>query len=227
MGLWFKRRGTGLHPTYAGDPRGFALAEPADVGASIPDVQTALDSGTLVVPGGGSSGPVAHDYVSDGDANGIFYALGTLSGDFTNPAEDGVVVASESGILTPWNPPPHATYLTDRDSSVNIFHTPGPAVGWVLWDFIGRRVKVREYTVRSRWDSNTLHPTAWQLQGSNDGATWDVLDDGAPGFTTTDQWRHFTCDSVPTDPYRYVRLIDYTDSYLVLGEVELYGDLYT
>jgi hypothetical protein len=202
-------------------------APPLPTRATIPDVQTALDTGTLVAPGG-SSGPVAHDYVSNGDANGIFYALGTLGGgSFQNPVRSGgPVVATPASTLTPWNPPPTPDYLTDRDSTVNIFHTAGPAVGWVLWDFVGRRVKLRDYTVRSRWDSNSLHPTAFQLQGSNDGSSWDVLDDGAPGFTTVDQWRHFTCDSVPTDPYRYVRLIDYADSYLVLGEVELYGDLY-
>jgi hypothetical protein len=196
--------------------------------ATIPAVQTALDAGTLVVPGGGSSGAVAHDYVSNGDTNGIFYALGTLGGgSFQNPARSGGPVAvSYSSILVPWNPPPTPDYLTDRDSTVNIFHTGGPAVGWVMWDFIGRRVKVRDYTLRSRWDSNTLHPTALQLQGSNDGDTeWTVLDDAAPGFTAADQWRHFTCDSVPTDPFRYLRLIDYADANLVLGEVELYGDL--
>jgi hypothetical protein len=203
-------------------------APPLPVSVGIPEVQTALDAGTLVVPGGGSSGPVAHDYVSNGDANGIFYALGTLGGGaFSNPAEgSGPVVATESGILVPWNPPPHATYLTDRDSTVNIFHSAGGGNGWAQWDFIGRKVKVREYTVRSRWDSGIALPTAFQLQGSNNGSDWTVLDDASPGFTTTDQWRHFTCDTVPTDPFRYIRLIDYTDDAFVLGEVELYGDLY-
>jgi hypothetical protein len=196
------------------------------VGA-LPDVQSALTNGALTVPAS-PPGIVAHDYVSNGDTNGIFYALGTLGGPFSNPAVDGPVVVTESSILVPWDPPPHATYLTDRDSTVNIFQTAGPAVGWAMWDFgTARAVKLRDYTVRSRWDANTLHPTAFQLQGSNDGATWDVLDDASPGFTGVDQWRHFACDVVPDNPYRYIRLIDYADGYLILGEVELYGDLYT
>jgi hypothetical protein len=68
---------------------------------TLPDVQTALDTGTLVVPGGGSSGPVAHDYVSDGDTNGIFYALGTNSAEsFSQPrARRRPGRGHESGIL--------------------------------------------------------------------------------------------------------------------------------
>jgi hypothetical protein len=99
-----------------------------------------------------------------------------------------------------------------------------------LWDFgAARSVSLREYTVKSRWDSNSGLPAdSLAAAGKQRRPTWDVLDDGAaPGFTATDQWRHFTCDSPDLGPYRYVRLIDYADAYLVLGEVELYGDLYT
>jgi hypothetical protein len=94
-----------------------------------------------------------------------------------------------------------------------------------MWDFIGRRVKVREYTVKNRWDSTLAWPSALTLQGSNDGVAWTDLDAASPGYTAVDQWKHFTCDNVPADPFRYVRLLDTADTYLVLGEVELYGDL--
>jgi hypothetical protein len=195
----------------------------------VPTVQGALNSGDIVVPGSAPSF-VAHDYVSDGDTNGIFYALGAEGGSFLNPARSGgPVVASESGILAPWEPPPHATYLTDRDSTVNIFHSSAAGANWAMWDFgTGHSVKVREYTVKSRWDSSVAWPSHWKLQGSHDSVAWTDLDEVAsPGFTALDQWRHFACDNVPADTFRYIRLIDTTDTYLVLGEVELYGDLYT
>jgi hypothetical protein len=71
--------------------------------------------------GGGAPAPafIAHNWTANGDTGGIFYALGTNeSADaFSNPAVAGRVVATESGIFTPWDPPPHATYLTDRDST--------------------------------------------------------------------------------------------------------------
>jgi hypothetical protein len=189
--------------------------------------------------GGGAPAPafIAHNWTANGDTGGIFYALGTNeSADaFSNPAVAGRVVATESGIFTPWDPPPHATYLTDRDSTVNIFHSSAAGDHWARWDFgTARSVSLREYTVRSRWDSNQVagggpgHPTAWQLQGSNDGSTWDVIDVvAAAGFTALDQWKHFTCDNPDLGPYRYIRLLDSADTYLILGEVELYGDLYT
>jgi hypothetical protein len=207
------------------DPEG-APALPRRIG--IPDVQTALDAGTLVVPGGGS-GPVAHDYVSNGDANGIFYALGVEAGggSFVNPAPadgTGPVFSSDNAAL---GSDAHAEKLTDRTVETR-YHSIGNGNNWALWDFGGRRVALRDYTVKSRYDSSLTWPTGWQLQASNDNAEWDVLDIvSAPGFTAVDQWQHYSVDAHAADAYRWVRLIDYADSYFCIGEVELYGDLYS
>jgi hypothetical protein len=137
-------------------------------------------------------------------------------------------VATESGVFTPWSPSPTALYLTDRDSTVNVFlSVPDGEGNWVMWDFgATHSVKLREYTVKSRWDQNVWMPTAWQLQGSTDGVTWDALDvvSAAP-FSGMDQWQHFNCDNPDMGPYRYIRILDTADAHLALGEVELYGDL--
>jgi hypothetical protein len=204
-------------------------APPLPVRVGIPEVQTALDNGTLVVPAGGSPDFVAHDYVSNGDDNGIFYALGVEAGggSFINPAPadgSGPVLSSDSGAL---GPDAHAEKATDRASDT-LYHGPGGGNNWALWDFGARPVKVREYTVKSRFNSTLTWPTGWQLQASNNNADWDVLDVvSGPGFTAVDQWQHFVVDAHAADAYRWVRLIDYVDNYFTLGEVELYGDLHS
>jgi hypothetical protein len=180
---------------------------------------------------GGSSPAGGHDWISNGDTNGIFYALGQSfgGGTFANPAgPGGPVTVTESGIFAPWDPPPHGTYLTDRDSTVNVMLTiPDGEGNWVMWDFgPTNSVRLREYTVRSRWDQNVWMPTAWLLEGSNDGSTWAALDavTAAP-FSAMDQWQHFNVDNANMGPYRYIRILDTADAHLALGEVELYGDL--
>jgi hypothetical protein len=194
-------------------------------------ITTDPENNHLPAGGGGSEAPafVTHDYASDGDANGIFYALGLEAGggSFVNPAPadgSGPVLSSENAVL---GSDAKAENLTDRTVGT-LFHSGGNGNNWALWDFgAARSVSLRDYTVKSRYNSGLTWPTAWQLQASNDNATWDVLDDvTAPGWTAVDQWRHFVVDSPDLGPYRYVRIIDYADAYLVMGEVELYGDLY-
>lgn len=198
-------------------------------GVSLAQVQAAISSGLIVLPDTPGSLVGSYDWVSNGDENGIFFALGALDGSWSNPADGGVVVPSESSYLVPWNPPPTAVYLTDRNSAVNIFHSAGVGDSWVQWDFgTAHAVSLREYTVRNRWDSGLYWPTHWKLQGSNNGTDWtDIDEEAAPGYTAVDQWKHFTVDTPDAGPYRYIRLHDTTDAYLTLSEVELYGDLVT
>jgi hypothetical protein len=206
-----------------------ANAPPLQLVGSVPDVQNALTNGVLTVP---AAPPeiVARDFVSLGDTNGIFYYLGTngLSQAFSNPY--GVsVTATDSGEFSPWNPTPTPEYLTDRDSTVNIFHSSAHGgVNWVMWDFgTAHAVKLRDYTVKNRWDQGLYFPTRFVLEGSHDGSAWDAIDDSTVNYTTLDQWARPAVDHPDLGPYRYIRLSDPNDVYLVLGEVELYGDLYT
>jgi hypothetical protein len=198
-----------------------------DLEGHVAALATTIDS--VVSGGGGGGGGVttALDFVSLGDANGIFYFLGTngLSQAFSNPVP-GVVAVSDSGVFSPWNPTPTPVYLTDRDSTVNIFHSSADTPHWILWDFgTGAQVKIRDYTVKNRWDQGVYFPTRFILEGSHDGAAWDLIDDSTVNYTLLDQWARPALDHPNLGPYRYIRLSDPGDPYLVLGEVEFYGDL--
>lgn len=86
-------------------------------------------------------------------------------------------------------------------------------------------VRVTRYEVVNRLDGFINSPTAWTLQGSNDGNTWTVLDTRTDNDNTGGKVRSFSVTSPAS--YSYYRL-NMTGSAIsgapTLADLNLYGD---
>jgi Siphovirus ReqiPepy6 Gp37-like protein/F5/8 type C domain len=79
---------------------------------------------------------------------------------------------------------------------------------WLQYDFgTGKTIaKYRlyyEYGV-SGWDSYDYSPSTWELQGSNDNASWTTLDTQTSQVWDSDGWKEYIFNN--TTPFRYYRL---------------------
>jgi hypothetical protein len=175
---------------------------------------------------GGSS--LQFDLKFNGDKQGLFYYLGTnaYTQSFTNPANNGTIVTSQSSIYT-------GGYEFSKcfDRGNGLFHTLNEANQWGKIDLgISRAFLLKYYSIRARGDSDGHHLRHWQLQGSNDDSGWTTLDTQT---NRTDlifnNWLAFDLRENST-AYRYFRLLQngmdsHGLTYLVLGELEFYGNL--
>ena len=113
------------------------------------------------------------------DTNGVLYDIGTCGGTTTyrNPHEAGQVVASASSFEPGYGKPQafveHAVDLVDDPYQYN--QTRSIAQSWMAVDLGERRSLVLDhYCLRS--DGNEKYkPRTWELQGSNDGQSWQTL----------------------------------------------------
>ena len=209
---------------------------PSTVGRSVGDVLTIATLGppatfawtTPATGGGGGGTPGGHalTWASDGDANGVFYYLGT-SGTTTwvNPAGGAVTVTGSSydhGAVSG---------LTDRTPS-DVCTANFANSNFTFGLGSGHYLVVNRWTVRARSDTYTESPTALKLQGSNDSSTWaDVDTRTGISVTAASQWLSYPVTGETTG-YRYFRVVSTATNsagrdYFALGEVELYGSLQT
>ena len=176
----------------------------------------------------GSSGSngVARNYVSNGDANGVFYYLGTIFGNTTwsNPANTNRLTVSASSVESGT-----VESLTDRSDST--FYSNINAGNWVQFSLGSSKLKCNYYSIKTRNTSDGYFPRNWKLQGSNDGSSWDDLDIQVnnTSLTNDSQWLSLPVSSAVQ--YSTFRILStgVTSSgynYLVLGEVELYGQFF-
>ena len=175
-------------------------------------------------------------YVSDGDANGAFYYLGTnsLTTAFANPTTSGAVLALASSAFLGL-----IDTLTDRVASD--FYVDNAVNNWVAWDFKTKQLSVSKYTLRNRNDSGGYYMRNWVLEGSNavtafnvsgvNGATWTTIDTRTNDTTLTSINLFYTLASNGSQAsYRYLRYrstgIDSSGAnFLCMGEFEFYGAL--
>jgi hypothetical protein len=104
-------------------------------------------------------------------------------------------------------------------------NTAGQTTGWLQWDCgAGVSKSIDAYTVTSRNDGYaTSMMSTWILYGSNDGATWDVLDSQAdiPWTSNPAEMRIFNL-ATRSGPYRYFRISGSSLAYAcAIGELEL------
>lgn len=189
------------------------------------DLKAYLGTGTPEPP---PSNQVNLNYQSDGNANGVFYYIGSnkLLESFVNPAAAARIIMSGSSNFRDNTSP---LYLTDRGPS--IAHTQQAIRGFFKLDLLANNsLIVNHYTLKARSDFNGYFPRNWQLQSSNDNINWIDIDVQVnnTGLTLG------TSVSIPiagqTTAYRYWRLLlTGNDSsggqYLILDEWEFYGDL--
>jgi hypothetical protein len=106
--------------------------------------------------------------------------------------------------------------------------SPGPApTGWIQYQLVSPAIVVT-YAITAYDDvgAPNTSPITWTLQGSNDGVTWDILDD----VSKQRRWRRRETRSYNinnTTPYAYYRLdvteIGNMESMLTIGNIALYG----
>lgn len=223
------------------------LASPALTGEPTAPTPAASDSSTrlattamvqaAIAAGGGGGGtevsPIAYGeidwggtdytYVSDGDANGIFYALGREAGGgaWVNPNGLTLIVTAYGG--------GGALYgLADREANDSYAKDGGsPGVSWIAVDLGALwQVQCTRYSIRGNAVGSNL-PRHWILQGSIDNSTWANLDERADSSIGASTWGTFEV-SAGSGYYRYFRLLcagaDGSGAYRMrVGEWELYG----
>ena len=110
------------------------------------------------------------------DTNGVLYDIGTCGGTtaYRNPHEAGQVVASASS-FEPGYGKPQAFVEHAVDDPYQYNQTRSIAQSWMAVDLGERRSLVLDhYCLRS--DGNEKYkPRTWELQGSNDGQSWQTL----------------------------------------------------
>lgn len=103
--------------------------------------------------------------------------------------------------------------------------TQSVATAWIGYDFgLGNAKNLTGYAVAYSVGSPTYAPSAWTFEGSNDNASWTVLDTqtGQTGWTS---YQKRTFSFVNADSYRYHRLnmtANNGGNIYVVGELEMY-----
>lgn len=164
-----------------------------------------------------------------------------LSSTFLTPGvlRAEAAIASASGSVDGTRVPANAIDGDVSNTTSAYWHSSSMAGSWIKFDLgAGKTTIPYRYDVMSRPDSGTLTPHGFKLQGSNDDATWGDLDARPnPNLGISREfekaaatWRTFWV-STPSTAYRYLRLLltnpGPEGDYLVLGEVEVYGDVIT
>ena len=104
----------------------------------------------------------------------------------------------------------------------------GDAIGWIRWDFSDGAHVVRAYTFMSHVETHESRaPTAWALEGSNDGGeTWTTLDtvSGSTGWAQGATRLYVFENETAYSSYRWTITArgDNGDQYYGLQEIELY-----
>ena len=170
---------------------------------------------------GSSASSVNLSFASDGDANGLFYYLGTgkRTKAWENPYNTGVLLSASTigaGSLS---------YLCDRQEGQ--FYTNNDTNGSITINVSPTKLKCNYYSLRNR-NASDYYLRSWKLQGSNDNATWVDLDTQTNNTTlnSPSQWLSIPINS--TTAFSFFRLLETgVDSmgyhFICLGEIELYG----
>jgi hypothetical protein len=175
-------------------------------------------------------------WVSDGDANGLIYYLGTLGGTFMTPVpetgstvNDGTDLKVSASSYMTYSGQNYAPYRAVNRATGVHFSNNGDGLGWYKFDFKTRTLVPNRLSIRSRSDGTGNMLTNFVLEGSNDDSSWTtILSVSGAGFTAADQWKSWLVSGTTT--WRYLRIrMTAPDSnganYMTMGEVELYGVL--
>jgi F5/8 type C domain len=161
-----------------------------------------------------------------GSCNGFKTCSGggqdNVCGALTDPAKGGIATASSVGSIGETG-----SKAFDLDANTKWYAGDSSATGWLAFQFTGTTSHVvHSYSVTSGNDFASRDPTAWQLQGSNNGGTWVTVDQRtAQVFANRHQTNSYTCAG--TTAYRFYRLLvtaNNGSSALQVAELVLYGD---
>jgi len=179
---------------------------------------------------------VSRSYVSNGDANGVFYFLGTGLGAnvWANPQTSAQIVAVRSTDGA-------GTVADIFDRTTNATYTNGGALGdFIFVDLGANRSLVPNYYSLRNYNQANREMRTWKLQGTNsvagtsvaqiNAATWTDLDVRSNDTTMSgaNAWANYTPNQSNTTAFRYLRILqtgnDATGNpYICVAEWELYG----
>jgi len=136
-------------------------------------------------------------------------------------AKGGTVTASSPGV-----PPEDMTKAFDESSSTKWYAGDNVNKGWIGYQFAtGVTRTVTSYAITSANDMPTRDPATWQLQASNDGQNWSVVDSRTgESFASRFQTKTYACPSPMA--YGYYRLnvtANAGANALQLAELQLLG----
>jgi len=159
-------------------------------------------------------------YSSNGDANGVFYNIGTLNGAqaWTNPHTAGYITAVTSGFFG-FDP---ISALVNRANST--VHTTLSRLYSYLNIDLGsnRRLLLKGFTFQNRADSSSA-TSQIAVTASQDNSTFVPIGN----YNTNSGQSVWTYSSVSgqTIYYRYFRFHNNDSDYMITSEIELYGSL--
>lgn len=160
-------------------------------------------------------------YVSNGDANGLFYYLGTNKGleAWSNPLVANRIAVFYSSILGGQSP---VESLVDRQPS--FFHTNTTTPLFIEFDLLAsNKLTVNYWTYRSRSNALDHIPNRLVLSVSNDRVNYTQIDDKS--FTPAQNTYYSFPVLSQSVGYRYCKFTAFGTQYFTAGEFELYGSL--
>ncbi|MBC6436214.1 discoidin domain-containing protein [Nostoc sp. HG1] len=177
--------------------------------------------------GGGGTTVTQYNFASVGDTNGVIYAIGTNKNTtaFSNPSLDNRIGVTSSSILN--NNP----FTKAFGRIPTVAHSLNGGIQWLKIDFgSNNKIKINKYIIQGRDDFNGHHPRNWELQGSNDDASWAVIDSQVNNSSINQGTWFQSAVITSAILYRYLRVIQTGlnssgDTYLALGQMEFYGEL--
>jgi hypothetical protein len=176
-------------------------------------------------------------FVSSGDANGVFYFLGTGFGQnvWANPSTSSQIVAVRSSNWT------SSTVNQVFDRSATSTSSGNVANSWIFVDLgVSRSLIPDRYSLRHYSEGDWEKIRNWKLQGTNsvagtsnaqiEAATWTDLDVRANDTTINGvaAWGDFVPNQSNTTAFRYLRIIQTGlnssgANFLAITEWEVYG----
>ena len=158
--------------------------------------------------------------------NGIINYLNEKSGGKI----ENVVNLSCSSFYNNFCQPINATFYNDQNKFYLSKDEPN---SYICFDFKDRKINPTHYEIRSgKWSPNNDHPKSWEIQGSNDNSTWEVIDTqkdcsylNGNGLIHTFEINNQLCSE-----FRYLRLIETSPNWsmkncLAFDSLEFYGTL--
>lgn len=194
------------------------------------ELSSGASEGTTIVctPGPITGAEVAYTYSSNGDTNGIFYAIGVYAGNGTwkNPHTAGAIIVT---LIGQWQAGTSPAWEVDR-ATTNSYQAQ-----WQLGNCIkvdlgeGRSCRPNRYTMRN-YSGSDRYARNWTFAGSNDAVTWTPLDVRVGDKTMSGgsyAWGSYAVTQ-PATAYRYFRWIttgndSNGDPNFATNEIEIYG----
>lgn len=98
---------------------------------------------------------------------------------------------------------------------------------WIQWQSKLKKIKVTSYSIQaSNEDPANMTPRNWELQGSNNGSDWVIVDERTDGITNATALGTYTFECQNPGSYSYYRLYMKEPApigYLIVGQIRAYG----